>query len=91
MANYLNAIEISDTEVRLAVGYVTENKVNLIHVAQRPIIGLVSHGEIVDFQTLVSIIASMKYFTDETTKEKIAINDVTLVLPCCSQRKHYRQ
>ena len=81
MANYLNAIEISDTEVRLAVGYVTENKVNLIHVAQRPIIGLVSHGEIVDFQTLVSIIASMKYFTDETTKEKIAINDVTLILP----------
>ena len=81
MENYISAIEISDTEVRLAVGYVTENKVNLIHVATRPIIGLVSHGEIVDFPTLVSIIASMKEFKDETTKEKITINEVTLVLP----------
>ena len=81
MENYITAIEISDTEVRLAVGYVTENKVNLIHVAQRPIIGLVSHGEIIDFPTLVSIIASMKEFKDETTKEKITINEATLVLP----------
>ena len=81
MENYINAIEISDTEIRLAVGYVTENKVNLIHVAQRPIIGLVSHGEIIDLQTLSSIIASMKEFKDETTKEKITINEVTLVLP----------
>ena len=81
MENYISAIEISDTEVRLAVGYVTENKVNLIHVAQRPIIGLVSHGEIIDFQTLSSIISSMKEFKDETTKEKITINEATLVLP----------
>ena len=81
MENYISALEISDTEIRLAVGYVTENKVNLIHVAQRPIIGLVSHGEILDFQTLSSIVASMKEFKDETTKEKITINEVSLVLP----------
>ena len=81
MENYLSAIEISDTEVRLAVGYVTENKINLIHVAQRPILGLVSHGEIIDFQTLAQIINSMREFKDETTKEKITINEVTLVLP----------
>ena len=81
MENYISAIEISDTEVRLAVGYVTDNKINLIHVAQRPISGLVSHGEIIDFPTLVSIIVSMKEFKDETTKEKITINEATLVLP----------
>ena len=81
MEKYISAIEVSDTEVRLAVGYVKNNKVNLIHVAERPIRGLVSHGEIVDFQTLSSIIASMKEFKDETTKEKITINEVTLVLP----------
>ena len=81
MENYISALEISDTEIRLAVGYVTENKINLIHVAQRPIIGLVSHGEIIDFQTLSSIISSMKDFKDETTKEKITINEVSLVLP----------
>ena len=81
MENYISAIEISDTEIRLAVGYVRENKINLIHVSQRPIIGLVSHGDINDFQTLSSIIASMKEFKDETTKEKITINEASLVLP----------
>ena len=81
MEKYISALEISDTQVRLAVGYVKDNKVNLIHVAERGIHGLVSRGEIVDFQTLSSIISSMKEFKDETTKEKITISDVTLVLP----------
>ena len=81
MENYISSLEISDTEIRLAVGYVTENKIILIHVSQLPIIGLVSHGEIIDFQTLSSIISSMKEFKDETTKEKLTINEVTLVLP----------
>ena len=74
MGRYISALEISDTEVRLAVGYLKDNKVNLIHVAERPIHGLVSHGEIVDFSTLASIISSMKEFKDASTKEKIVIN-----------------
>lgn len=81
MGRYISALEISDTEVRLAVGYLKDNKVNLIHVSERPIHGLVSHGEIVDFSTLASIISSMKEFKDASTKEKIVINEVTLVLP----------
>ena len=81
MEKYISALEISDTSVRLAVGYVKDNKVNLIHVSERPIHGLVSHGEIVDAQTLSSIISSMKEFKDETTKEKITITEVSLVLP----------
>ena len=81
MEKYIAAIEISDTQVRLAVGYVKENKVNLIHVAERPTHGLVSRGEITDFQTLTSIVASMREFKDETTKEKISVSEVTLVLP----------
>ena len=81
MENYLSAIEISDTKVRLAVGYVKDDKVNLIHVAERNIHGLVSRGEIVDFQTLSSIIASMKEFKDETTKERFTVSEVSLVLP----------
>ena len=81
MEKYIAAIEISDTQVRLAVGYVKENKVNLIHVAERPTHGLVSRGEITDFQTLTSIVASMREFKDETTKEKISVSEVSLVLP----------
>lgn len=81
MEKYISAIEISDTQVRLAVGYEKEGKVNLIHISERPITGLISRGEIVDFQTLSTIIASMKEFKDDTTKEKISINEVTVVLP----------
>ena len=81
MENYISVLEISDTKVRLAVGYFKDNKVNLIHVEKRPIRGLVNHGEITDFQTLSSIILSMKEFKDETTKAKFTINEVTLVLP----------
>ena len=81
MEKYITSIEISNTQIRLAVGYVQDNKVNLIHVAERPITGLISHGEIVDFQTLSSILSSMREFKDETTKEKITITEATVVLP----------
>lgn len=81
MEKYISVIEISDTQVRLAVGYEKNGKINLIHTAERPINGLVTHGEIVDFQTLSSIVNSMKEFKDETTNEKMTINEVTLVLP----------
>lgn len=81
MEKPISVIEISDTQVRLAVGYEKDGKVNLIHIQERAIPGLVSHGEINDFQTLSSIISSMREFKDETTREKISINEVTLVLP----------
>lgn len=81
MEKYITAIEISDTQIRLVVGYVQNGKVNLIHVAERPVDGLISHGEVVDFQTLSSILASMREFKDETTKEKITVTEATVVLP----------
>lgn len=81
MEKNISVIEISDTEIRLAVGYEKDGKVNLIHVAERSINGLMSGGEIIDFQTLSSIVASMREFKDETTKEKITINEATLLLP----------
>lgn len=74
-------VEISDTQVRLAVGYANKDKINVVHMAERPIHGLISHGEIIDFQTLSQILSSMKEFKDETTKEKIVINEATVVLP----------
>lgn len=81
MEKYITTIEISDTQVRLAVGYVENGKVNLIHVAERPVTGLISRGEIIDFQTLSSILYSMREFKDETTKEKITISEATVILP----------
>ena len=82
MEKYISAIEISDTQIRLAVGYInSENKLHLVHVSERPIHGLVSNGDILDYQTLSSIVASMKEFKDEVSKEKITINEAVVVLP----------
>ena len=81
MEKNISVIEISDTELRLAVGYEKEGKVNIIYVAERPIDGLVSGGQIIDFQALSQILSSMREFKDETTKQKITINEATLLLP----------
>lgn len=81
MEKPVTVIEISDTQIRLAVAYVKQDKVNIIHLVERPITNLISRGEIVDFQTLSQILSSMKEFKDETTKEKITVNEATLILP----------
>lgn len=77
----ISVIEISDTQLRVAVGYLNNNKINLVHMAERPITGLISNGDIIDISTLSQILNSMKEFKDETTKEKISINEATIVLP----------
>ena len=81
MEKPITVIEITDTQIRLAVGYAKDDKINLIHIAERPINGLISHGEITDYQTLSTILSSIREFKDETTKEKITVNEATVVLP----------
>lgn len=81
MEKPITVVEISNTEVRIAIGYASDEKVNLVYMTERPINGLISRGEIVDLTTLAQILSSMREIKDESSKSKIAINDVTLVLP----------
>ena len=81
MEKPLTVVEISDTQVRVAVGYANNDKINLVYMAERPINGLISHGEIIDLTTLSQILSSMREFKNETTKEKFVVNEATLVLP----------
>ena len=81
MEKPLTVVEISDTQVRIAVGYEHNNKINLVYMAERPINGLISHGEIIDLTTLSQILSSMREFKNETTKEKFVVNEATLLLP----------
>ncbi|MBQ0008683.1 MAG: hypothetical protein KBS97_00125 [Firmicutes bacterium] len=81
MEKPLTVVEISDTKVRVAVGYANNDKINLVYMAERPIDGLISHGEIIDLTTLAQILSSMREFKNETTKEKFVVNEATLVLP----------
>ena len=81
MEKPLTVVEISDTRVRVAVGYANNDKINLVYMAERPIDGLISHGEIIDLTTLAQILNSMREFKNETTKEKFVVNEATLILP----------
>ena len=81
MEKPITVVEISDTQVRVAVGYANNDKIDLVYMAERPINGLISHGEIIDLTTLAQILSSMREFKYEATKEKITINEATLVLP----------
>lgn len=81
MEKPLTVVEISDTQVRVAVGFANNDKINLVYMAERPINGLISHGEIIDLTTLSQILSSMREFKNETTKEKFVVNEATLVLP----------
>ena len=81
MEKPITVIEISDTQIRLAVGYAKDDKIHLVHLSERPITGLISAGEITDYQTLSSILSSMREYKDETTKEKFTVNEATVILP----------
>lgn len=81
MEKPITVVEISNTEIRIAIGYANDEKVNLVYMTERPITGLISRGEIVDLTTLAQILSSMREIKDESSKSKITINDVTLVLP----------
>lgn len=81
MEKPLTVVEISDTKVRVAVGYANNDKINLVYMSERPINGLISHGEIIDLTTLSQILNSMREFKNEVTKEKFVVNEATLVLP----------
>ena len=81
MEKPITVVEISNTEVRIGIGYENNDKINLVYLTERSIDGLISRGEIVDLTTLSSILSSMREFKDEVSKSKITVNDVTLILP----------
>lgn len=81
MEKPLTVVEISDTQIRVAVGYANNDKIDLVYMSERPIKGLISRGEIIDFTTLAQILSSMREFKNEATKEKFVVNEATLVLP----------
>lgn len=81
MNNQKVIIEITDTEIRLLVGYVDNNKTHISYIAQRPIKGLISRGRIVDPGTLSQIISSLREVKDPKVKNKYVIDEVTVILP----------
>lgn len=81
MEKRLAVIEISNREVRLLIGNVVNDKPVILYQTSRPVSGLVSRGEVIDFQTLTQIISSLATITDANLKMRFRISDATIILP----------
>ena len=81
MERRLAVIEISNREVRLIIGNVVNDKPIILYQTSRPVTGLLSRGEIVDFQTLTQIISSLANIADANIRLRFHVSDATIILP----------
>ena len=81
MEKRLAIIEISNREVRLVIGNVVNDKPVILYQTSRPITGLISRGEIQDFNTLTQIVASLTNIEDAAIKTRLRVTDATIILP----------
>ncbi len=81
MERRLAVIEISNREVRLIIGNVVNDKPIILYQTSRPVTGLLSRGEIVDFQTLTQIISSLANIADANIRLRFHVTDATVILP----------
>ena len=81
MERRLAVIEITNREVRLIIGNVVNNKPVILYQTSRPVTGLLSRGEIVDFQTLTQIISSLANIADANIRLRFHVSDATIILP----------
>ena len=81
MEKRLAVIEISNREVRLIIGNVVNDKPVILYQTSRPVSGLLSHGEIIDFETLTQIVSSLATISDANIKMRFHVSDATIILP----------
>lgn len=81
MENCVAVVEISNTYVRVIIGGSVDGEPVIIQKAERPISGLISRGEVLDEQKIVSVLSELKSIEDARTHLIYELNDVTLVIP----------
>lgn len=81
MEKRIAVIEITNREVRLIIGDVVNDKPVILYQTSRPITGLMSRGEIIDFDTLTKIISSLSNIEDSAIRMRFHVTDATVILP----------
>ena len=81
MEKRIAVIEITNRVVRLLIGDVVEDKPVILYQTSRPIKGLISRGEIIDFNTLTQIVSSLTNIADSNIRMRFHISDATVILP----------
>ena len=74
-------IEITNSVIRIVVGYVVNEKPSIIFTHEVSSEGAIENGEIKDFDKLVSILESLKVISDPESHVRITLKEATLLLP----------
>ena len=74
-------IEITNSVLRLVVGYVVNDKPAIIFEHEYDNNGVVKDGEVVDFEGLVNLLNSIKVISDPEAHIRITLKEVTLLFP----------
>ncbi len=74
-------IEISDSCARLLIGDVVNDKAAVICTAEKPVSGLISRGEPLDYIELQKVIASLSSICDDNLKLRVKVSEATILLP----------
>ena len=76
------SLEIGSSYIKLIVGYVLDNRIDVLYADKKPLpVGAVEGGFIKDFDKVISILHEFRTLYLLATKSKINIEDVVLVLP----------
>jgi len=77
------ALEISNRTIKLVIGYVLDNKVNVLHKIKKPLSVSFKDGDIFDIGSLSDDLSKIQVCESniKNTKLKFNINEVSLVLP----------
>lgn len=74
-------IEIKNTCFKLLVGYLYDNKINVIYKKTYPLTNVNNDGDIYNIESLVNDLKKIKNIEDNTQKLKLEIPEVILLLP----------
>ena len=83
MVKQIAALEISNRYYKLVVGYVLENKVDILYKTKRPLSVPFKDGDIFDIGSLSDDLSKLNIVesVENDHKLKINVNEITLVLP----------
>ena len=74
MSKQIAALEISNREFRLIVGYVLDNKVDILYKTKRPLSVPFKDGDIFDIGSLSDDLAKINVVETESEHAKLTIN-----------------
>lgn len=74
-------LEISNSSIKVVVGYVVNDKPAIIFTHEVATDGVIRDGEVVDFDGLVSLLEQIKVISDNEAHVRITLKEVTLLFP----------